>query len=134
MEGPTTTSGRLGDATQPVKKSWEVLPPEDAGVPTRPHETRAPFGNHARLAVAFAIAVASDLLSVWLELFPPAEIALDLTTAGLLFLILGRQPLLLPALVAEAIPGLAIVPSWVIVVGSIALWGTVNPLKRSPSS
>ena len=134
MERPTTTSGRLGDGTRPVEKTWEVLPPEDTGVPTRPHETRASFGNHARLAAAFAIAVASDLLSVWLEVFPPAEIALDITTAGLLFLILGRQPLLLPALVAEAIPGLALVPSWVIVVGSIALWGTVNPLKRSQSS
>jgi hypothetical protein len=134
MERPTTTSGRLGDGTQPVKKTWEVLPPEDAGVPTGSHGTRALFGNHARLAAAFGIAVASDLLSLWLELFPPAEIALDVTTAGLLFLILGRQPLLLPALVAEAIPGLAILPSWVIVVGSIALWGRVNPLKRSPSS
>jgi hypothetical protein len=132
MERPTTTSGRPGDGTQPAKKTWEVLPPEEAGVTTRPHETRAPFGNHARLAAAFAIAVVSDLLSVWLELFPPAEIALDVTTAGLLFLVLGRQPLLLPALVAEAIPGLAMLPSWVIVVGSIALWGTVNPLKRSP--
>ena len=134
MERPTTTPGRAGDGTRPVEKTWEVLPPQDAGVATRPHEARAPFGTHARLAAAFAVAVASDLLSVWLQLFPPAEIALDLTTAGLLFLILGRQPLLLPALVAEAIPGLALLPSWVIVVGSIALWGTVNPLKRSPSS
>ena len=130
MERPTTTSGRPGDGTRAVGKTWEVLPPGDAGVPTRPHETRPSSGNHARLAAAFAIAVVSDLLSVWLEVFPPAEIVLDLTTAGLLFLILGRQPLLLPALVAEAIPGLAILPSWVIVVGSIALWGTVNPLKR----
>ena len=131
MAGPTTTSGRLRDGTRPVEKTWEVLPAEETAVPTRPDETRAAFGNRARLAAAFAIAVASDLLSVWLQLFPPAEIALDLTTAGLLFLILGRQPLLLPALVAEAIPGLAILPSWVVVVGSIALWGTVNPLKRS---
>jgi hypothetical protein len=133
MERPTTTSGRLDDGARLVDKTWEVLPPEPAGVPTRPPETRAPSGNYARLAAAFAIAVASDLLSVWLEVFPPAEIALDLATAGALFLILGRQPLLLPALVAEAIPGLAILPSWVIVVGSIALWGTVNPTKRSPS-
>lgn len=133
MARPATTSGRPGDGTRPVEKAWEVLPAEDAAVPARPEETRPRFGNHARLAAAFAIAVASDLLSVWLEVFPPAEIALDLATAGLLFLILGRQPLLLPALVAEAIPGLAIVPSWVLVVGSIAVWGTVNPLKRPPS-
>ena len=133
MARPITTSGRLGDG-RPVEQTWEVLPAEDAAVPTRPPETRAPSGHRARLAAAFAIAVVSDLLSVWLELFPPFEIALDLTTAALLFLILGRQPLLLPALVAEAIPGLAILPSWVVVVGSIALWGTVNPVKRSPSS
>jgi len=121
MERPITTSRRLGDGMQQVEKTWEVLPP---------HETRMPLGSHARLAAAFAVAVASDLLSVWLELFPPAQIVLDLATAGILFLLLGRQPLLLPALVAEAIPGLAIVPSWVIAVGSITLWGKVGPLTR----
>jgi hypothetical protein len=50
---------------------------------------------------------------------------LDVVTAYLLFLILGRQWLILPGLIAEAIPGLALFPFWVLVVGSIAVWGKI---------
>ena len=99
-----------------AEHAWEVLP--------------APFGRRARLATAFAIAAVSDVLSVWLELVPPVQWVLDVVTALLLFLMLGRQWAILPALVAEAIPGLALMPAWVLVVGSIAIWGTVNPRGR----
>ena len=110
-----------------AERTWEVLPPED---PSRTDAPRVPFGRRARLATAFAIAVVSDVLSVWVELVPPAQWALDMATAVLLFLILGQQRLILPALVAEAVPGLAVMPAWVLVVGAIAVWGTVNPLRR----
>ncbi len=90
----------------------------------------APPGRRARLATAFTIAAVSDLLSVWLEFVPPAQWALDLVTAALLFLTLGRQWMILPGLVAEAIPGLALLPAWVLVVGSIAIWGRVQPRNR----
>ena len=89
-----------------------------------------PFTRRERLTMAFAVAIVSDLLSVWLEFLPPIQWVLDALTAASLFLILGRQWLLLPALVAEAIPGLAVMPAWVLVVGSVAIWGTVNPLRR----
>ncbi len=79
-----------------------------------------------RLAVAFAIAGSSDLLSMWLLFAPPLQWALDVATAGLLFLVLGRQWLILPGLIAEAIPGLAVLPFWVLVVGSIAAWGRIK--------
>ena len=85
-----------------------------------------------RFAAAIAVAAVSDLLSVWTEIALPLQWALDLLTAGVLFLILGRQWLILPGLIAEAIPGLAIFPSWVLVVGSIAVWGAV-PVKGSGS-
>ena len=52
----------------------------------------------------------------------PLQWTLDLATAAALFLVLGRQWLILPALIAEAIPGVAALPAWVLVVGSIALW------------
>jgi hypothetical protein len=106
---------------------WEVLPPEEPSPPDRPH---IPFTRRARLGTAFVIAAASDLLSVWLEFIPPAQWALDMLTALSLFFILGRQWMILPALIAEAIPGLALMPAWILVVGSIAIWGTVNPLGR----
>ena len=110
-----------------AEQEWEVLPPED---PSRPDPPTDPLGRRARLATAFAIAAVSDLLSVWLEFVPPAQWTLDLATALLLFLMLGRQWVILPALVAEAIPGIAVLPAWVLVVGSIAIWGTVKPGSR----
>ena len=110
-----------------AEHAWEVLPPED---PSRPDPPNAPFGRRARLATAFAVAAVSDVLSVWLQFVPPVQWALDIGTAMLLFLMLGRQWMILPALVAEAIPGLAVMPAWILVVGSIAIWGTVNPRAR----
>jgi hypothetical protein len=90
------------------------------------------LGNWQRLAIAFAIAGLSDVLSAWLEFVPPLQWALDIVTAGLLFLVLGRQWLLLPGLIAEAIPGLAVLPFWMFVVGSIALWGKIQSDAKSP--
>ena len=107
--------------------TWEVLPPED---PSRPDPPKAWFERRTRLAIAFAVAAVSDLLSVWLQFVPTAQWALDVSTALLLFLTLGRQWMILPALIAEAIPGVAVMPAWVLVVGSIAIWGTVNPRGR----
>ena len=81
------------------------------------------------LAVAFVLAGISDLLSIWLETLPPIQWLLDLVTAGMLFMLLGRQWMILPGLIAEAIPGLALFPSWLLVVGSISAWGTIQPRK-----
>ena len=85
----------------------EVLAPPVRGLPWR------------RLALAFAVAGVSDVLSVWAELFLPLQWGLDLATAFILFLLLGRRWAILPGLVAEAIPGLAIFPAWVLVVLSV---------------
>lgn len=111
-----------------AQPTWEVLPPEGSDESARPGVA---WSRNGRLAAAFAIAVASDLASVWLEFIPPLQWVVDLSTAGALFLVLGRQWLLLPALFAEAIPGFAVLPTWVLVVGSIAVWGTVTPGGRS---
>ena len=101
---------------------WEVLQAEE------PDQPRAAGGWSARsrLGLAMAIAIASDLASVWLEFVPPMQWTLDVATAGLLFLTLGRQWAILPALVAEAIPGIAMFPAWVLVVIAVATTGTVG--------
>lgn len=75
--------------------------------------------SRGRFAMAFAVAAVSDFLSIWVEIALPVQWLLDLATAGLLFLILGRRWALLPGLVAEAIPGLGVFPVWVLVVLSI---------------
>ena len=74
-----------------------------------------------RFAVAFGVAALSDALSFWTEFVPPVQWTVDLLTAALLFVILGRRWAILPGLVAEAIPALAVFPVWVLVVLSITV-------------
>ena len=84
-----------------------------------------------RLAAAFAIAAAADALSLILTLSSPVQWSVDLLAAVLLFVVLGWQWLLLPGLIMEAIPGLGVLPFWLIVVGSVAQWGTVKPKRNA---
>ncbi len=126
-----------------VDKTPEVLPPVPTPSSTPPVPVPQPVAgpgstplqglpsplrlSKRRLALAFAIAGISDLLSIGLTFAPPAEWALDFTTALLLFAVLGWQWLLLPGLIMEAIPGVYVFPFWVLVVGAIAVWGTARP-------
>jgi hypothetical protein len=82
--------------------------------------------SRARFAMAFGVAVVSDFLSIWISFALPAQWLLDLGTAGLLFLILGRRWGLLPGLVAEAIPGMGVFPVWVLVVVSIIVYDEIK--------
>ena len=68
---------------------------------------------------ALAVALVSDLLSVAFEFVPPLQIALDVATALALWALCGWRWLLLPALIVEAIPGLALFPTWSLVVGTL---------------
>jgi len=115
------------DASSMANTQWEVLPAEES---EKPH-TSAGWSSRSRLGLAMAIAIASDLASVWLEFVPPMQWMLDIATAGLLYLTLGRQWAILPALFAEAIPGLAMFPAWVLVVIAVATTGTVGRDKTS---
>jgi hypothetical protein len=109
---------------------WEVLPKEES--PPRADQPRVPVRRKARLIAAFVVAAVSDILSAAVEFVPPLQWTLDIVTAAALFIILGRQWVILPALIAEAIPGLAVFPFWLLVVSSIAIWGTVKPARRQP--
>ena len=97
-----------------------------------PADTPSPIKRHtrAKMAIAFGVAAVSDVLSIWLTFAPPFQWTLDLATAVILFLILGRRWALLPGLIAEAIPGMGIFPVWVLVVLSIIIYdGIKKPLK-----
>jgi hypothetical protein len=86
--------------------------------------------SRARLAIALAVAAVSDFLSFWIAIAPPVQWALDLGTACILFLILGRRWALLPGLITEAIPGMGVFPVWILVVLSIAIYdGVKKPSK-----
>ena len=80
-----------------------------------------------RLALAFAVAGVSDVIGAFTSLAPPIGWAVDVMTAALLFVVLGWQWLLLPGLVLEAIPGVGVLPFWLLVVGAIAVLGTPRP-------
>jgi hypothetical protein len=83
--------------------------------------------SKTRLALAFAIAGISDAIGAFATPLPPIVWAIDLVTALLLFMVLGRQWLLLPGLALEAIPGLGVLPFWLLVVGAITVLGTPRP-------
>jgi hypothetical protein len=80
-----------------------------------------------RLALAVVIAGISDAIGALVTPLPPIGWAADFATAFLLFLVLGRQWLLLPGLALEAIPGVGVLPFWLLVVGAIAVLGTPRP-------
>ena len=80
-----------------------------------------------RLTLAFAIAGISDAIGAFATPLPPIVWVVDFATALLLFMVLGRQWLLLPGLALEAIPGLGVFPFWLLVVGAIAVLGTPRP-------
>ena len=80
-----------------------------------------------QLALAFAIAAISDAIGAFATPLPPIVWVVDLGTALLLFMVLGRQWLLLPGLALESIPGLGVLPFWLLVVGAIAVLGTPRP-------
>jgi len=82
------------------------------------------------MAIAFGIAAISDFLAMWTVIAPPLQVALDLTTAFVLFLILGRRWALLPGLITEAIPGMGIFPVWVLVVISIIIYDGIKKPKK----
>jgi hypothetical protein len=80
-----------------------------------------------RLALALAIAAISDALGAFATPAPPIVWGMDVVTAILLFIVLGWQWLLLPGLIMESIPGVAVMPFWMLTVGAIAVWGTARP-------
>jgi len=104
-------------------------PPEPSKQPTNaetPSSTTLKFSNK-RLAIAFVIAGISDAIGALVTPLLPIGWVADIATALLLFLVLGRQWLLLPGLALEAIPGLGVLPFWLLVVGAIAVLGTPRP-------
>jgi hypothetical protein len=86
--------------------------------------------SRKRQAVAFLIAAVSDFLSFWLVLAPPMQWFIDLATALLLFLVLGRRWAILPGLIAEAIPGMGVFPVWILVVLSIIIYDDIKVRKH----
>ena len=84
-----------------------------------------------QLALAVTVAAISDALAFFVVLLPHSGTmwALDIVTAILLFLILGKRWAILPGLISEAIPGWGIFPAWILVVGSIYLYDDIKKVR-----
>jgi hypothetical protein len=95
---------------------------EPRGPATRP--------SWKRFAIAFAVAAVSDIIAFFISFAAPVQWGLDLGTALLLFLILGRRWAILPGLIFEAIPGLAAFPAWILVVISIFVYDDIKARKK----
>jgi hypothetical protein len=106
--------------------------PTDQPIILAPDEVLTPVQrpSRKRQAVAFLIAAVSDFFSFWTVLAPPMQWVIDLVTALLLFLVLGRRWVILPGLVAEAIPGMGIFPVWVLVVLSLIVYDDIKARKH----
>ena len=86
--------------------------------------------SRARLALALTVAAVSDFFSFWTTFVPPVQWAIDLGTAFVLFLLLGRRWALLPGLISEAIPGMGVFPAWILVVVSIILYDEIRGHRK----
>lgn len=81
-----------------------------------------------QLVGALLIAAASDIICGAIDATGAgfvATIPLDIITAMALWAVLGRPMLLLVALVAEALPGVGMLPLWSAVVIAIAMTGGI---------
>lgn len=79
-----------------------------------------------RIAIALGIAVASDVFSFVFSatiVAQPLVIGVDLVTGFLIWLALGRPMLLFAVFIAEAIPGVGVIPLWTMVVALLATTG-----------
>ena len=79
-----------------------------------------------RIGLAMAIALVSDGLSFFLSptvIAEPLVIGIDLVTGVLIWLALGRPMLLFAVFLAEAIPGVGLIPFWTMVVALLATTG-----------
>ena len=87
----------------------------------------SPRFSRKQLALAFGIAAIADAIGILAGPLPPLIWVVDIVTVILLFIVLGWHWMLLPGLVMEAIPGVDMLPFWLLVEGSIAVMGTVRP-------
>lgn len=89
---------------------------------TTPWQPPTSTARQRRVRIAWIVALAADAVQwVALPLFLPGaaspfNLALEAVVSLVLFRLLGWHPALLPALLAELIPGLDLVPAWTIAV------------------
>lgn len=121
---PLPTPAGAIEASAPLRVTVTARPPtfEPASTPQ--------WLGILRIVVAFVVSAISDAVSAAAEFVPPVEIAVDLVTALLLWMLLGWRWVMLPAFIAEAIPGLAMFPTWLLVTTACVVSPKVKNARR----
>lgn len=112
---------------EPNTNPSEHAPQSGAIQPAQDPPARMAFSAW-QLVGAILVAGASDLIGGSVDATVagvPATIPLDIITALALWAILGRPVILLVALIAEALPGVGVLPLWSAVVVAIAVTGGI---------
>src|SRR5215831_7840075 len=104
------------------------LPPEPSKEPTSAgtQSSNTLKFSKMQIALAFVIAGISDAIGAFITPLPPIGWVTDVATVLLLFLVLGRQWLLLPGLALEAIPGLGVLPFWLLWLARLLFWARLD--------
>lgn len=92
------------------------------------------LSERTRIKLALAVALSADLLQI--IFFPmfvqgalsPIDDVLDIAVAATLWALLGWHYAFIPALIAEAVPGLDLVPTW-----TAAAFLAIKSKKRAPT-
>ena len=116
--------GMRRERAAPTSEMRDLAPTDRAGQADPRPLSFSPW----QLAGALLIAAASDVAGGLIDSTiagVPASIPLDIITALALWTVLGRPVLLLVALVAEALPGVGVLPVWTAVVIAIAVTGRI---------
>jgi hypothetical protein len=124
MSDQLSHDGESRSPSMPARTERSGASSDALSAPAR--DVSRPFSKR-QIFLAIVIAGASDAVCALVQFAPPVVWGVDLLTALLLFAVLGWSWLLLPGLVLEAIPGLGVIPFWLLVVGAILVWGTARP-------
>lgn len=92
--------------------------------------------RNPRWRVAIIAAVLSDAIAFLLIPIPPAQWALDIVTALILFISFGFPWTLLIALAIEVVPGIELFPAWtlaVLAIGAIRYRSEISDSPKIPS-
>jgi len=129
----------MADPTRPDAPPRTIDVAPSGAVQSTPHASSAAAAkgdvgglSRGRKVSALAIAAISDGVSMFSAFTPPVQIAVDVVTAGLLFGVMGFRWPLLPALAVEAVPGLAVFPTWSVAVGVLVGITPTTPAASEP--
>lgn len=91
-------------------------------------------GNNSRLRwlIVFLIALVSDAVSFFISFTFVPQLGIDAATALIIWALMGWRRVWFVALIAEAVPGLSMFPTWTLVVVALRAGGLMRRKNQKP--